>query len=70
MVEGDLAKIESKLTRMDEEARDKLQALELTEIKYMHEDEAYLKDFCLSVPQYIQLDKIHDEAQDIAQKLA
>ena len=36
----------------------------------MHEDEAYLKDFCLSVPQYIQLDKIHDEAQDLAQKLA
>ena len=32
-----------------------------------YEDESYLKDFCLSVPQYIQLDKIHDEAQDLAQ---
>ena len=47
-----------------------MKALELTEIQYMQEDEAYLKDFALSSPEFIQLDKIHEEAQDTAQKLA
>jgi hypothetical protein len=36
----------------------------------MQEDEAYLKDFGLSTPNFIQLDKLHEEAQDVAQKLA
>lgn len=36
----------------------------------MQDDEAYLKDFGLSSPQYIHLDKIHEEAQDTAKKLA
>lgn len=47
-----------------------MKALELMEIQYMQEDEAYLKDFALSSPEFIQLDKIHEEAQDTAQKLA
>lgn len=36
----------------------------------MEEDEAYLKDFGLSTPQFMHLDKVHEQAQDIAQKLA
>jgi hypothetical protein len=36
----------------------------------MEEDEAYLKDFGLSTPYFMHLDKIHEEAQNIAQKLA
>ena len=42
----------------------------LTELKYMEENEDYLKDFGLSSPQYIQLDKIHEEAQTTVNKLA
>ena len=36
----------------------------------MQDNEEYLKDFGLSSPQYMQLDKIHEEAQSIAKKLA
>ena len=33
-----------------------------TELKHMEEDEAYLKDFGLSTPQFMHLDKLHEEA--------
>ena len=36
----------------------------------MEEDEAYLKDFGLSTPEFLHLDKIHEEAQNTAHKLA
>lgn len=36
----------------------------------MRDDESYLKDFGLSTPQYLHLYNIHEEAQDVAQKLA
>ena len=45
-------------------------SIRFTELKHMEEDEAYLKDFGLSTPQFMQLDKTHEEAQNIAQKLA
>lgn len=65
-----MARIEEKVSKLEDEARDKLQVLDLIELKYMQEDEAYLKDFGLSTPNFIQLDKLHEEAQDVAQKLA
>lgn len=65
-----LQRIEAKVSKLEDEARDKLQVLDLIELKYMQEDEAYLKDFGLSTPNFIQLDKLHEEAQDVAQKLA
>ena len=36
----------------------------------MQDDEAYLKDFGLSSPQFMFLDKINEEAQNIAKNLA
>lgn len=69
-IQKDLSNIESMMPKMDEEAANKLQVLEYSELKYMEDHEEYLNDFGLSSPQFIQLDKINEEAQNLASKLA
>ena len=61
-IKQNLAGVEQRLSKLESEAHDKLQVLDLIELKYMEENEEYLKDFGLSTPNFIQLDKLHEEA--------
>ena len=65
-----MARIEQGVTKLDEAAEARLQACELTELKRLQDDDQYAKAFGLGTAQYIQLEKIHEEAQDTAQNLA
>lgn len=61
-IEKEMGHLEQKLSKFEEEAHNQMQALEFTELKHMEEDEAYLKDFGLSTPQFMHLDKLHEQA--------
>ena len=44
--------------------------MDLAELEYMKENHDYMQDFCLSLPQVIQVEKLYEKATEACKALA
>jgi FtsZ-binding cell division protein ZapB len=50
--------------------KEKLSVLEMAELEYMKENEDYMQDFCLSMPQVIKIENLYEKATGLCKTLA
>lgn len=66
----DLEKIKEDNKNIDAHINEKLGVLDVTELEYMKNNYDYMKSMCITMPQVLKVEALHEKATDLAKEMA
>lgn len=69
-INKELVELEKELVKSDSNINDKLGALEISEIKFMDQNDQYMRDFVLSQPHVLKMEALNQKTMELAKKVA
>ena len=69
-ISEELKECQKEIQGIDKSVKEKLGVLEMAELEYMKENEDYMQDFCLSLPQVIKIEKLYEKGMGLSKTLA
>lgn len=66
----DLEKIKIDNQNIDAHINEKLSVLDVAELEYMKNNYDYMKSMCITMPQVLKVEALHEKATDLAKEMA